>query len=72
MDVPPELEAGMQEDLEKAYERLENPKKRSEKFMSRMEDILGDLSDKQREFLSWQDPDAQKHDKLRMTCRVET
>lgn len=66
-----ELAAGMKADLKEAYERIESPKKRTEKFISRMDDILGDLSDKQREFLSWQDPAAQKHDKLRMTCRVE-
>ena len=66
-----ELEAGMKEDLEEAYERIQNPKERAEKFVSRMEDVMGDLTDKQREFLNWQDPAAQNHDKLRMTCRVE-
>ena len=35
-----------------------------------MEDFLGDLSDKQRKFLAWRDPTGQKHEELRMTCRV--
>ena len=65
-----ELAEGMQADLEKAYKRFENPEKSTEKFVSRMEDFLGDLNDKQREFLRWRDPTGQKHEELRMTCRV--
>lgn len=65
-----ELAEGMQEDLEKAYKRMKSPEERTEKFISRMEGFLGDLTDKQREFLSWKDPIAQKHEDLRMSCRV--
>ena len=64
-----ELGAGLEEDFKKAKERNADRAKKSEKFIDRMDSMLGDLTDKQRDMLSQPDRQWEKHRRESLACR---
>lgn len=64
-----ELSTGLEKEFKKAQERTADRAKQSHKFIDRMDSMLGDLSDKQREMLSQPDGQWEKHSLASLACR---
>lgn len=68
-DQVEELRLGLEEDFKKAQEKAAERAKQSEKFIDRMDSMLGELSDEQRKILTQPDPGLEKHSQGSLACR---
>ena len=66
-----ELESGLKEEFKQAQEKAADPTQRSEKFLDRMDSMLGRLSQGQREMLAQPDTDWEKHNQASLACRSD-